>query len=91
MISRLSSSWQSFRRLHLAALVADWRRTLLSALGVAVGVSVVLGTLILKAELTRPFDAFGPALTHAAERGVIQVSPNINGRLPLETVTRLHA
>ena len=35
-----------FRRIHLAALIADWRRTLLSVVGVALGVTVVLGTLI---------------------------------------------
>ena len=91
MIARLGSLWQSFHRLHLAALLADWRRTLLSAMGVGVGVSVVLGTLMLKTELTRPFDAFGPSLTHAAESGVLQVTPNVSGRLPLETVARLRA
>ena len=26
-----------FRRLHLAALISDWRRTLLSIIGVALG------------------------------------------------------
>jgi ABC-type phosphonate transport system ATPase subunit len=59
----LRAGWLSFRRLHLAALIADWRRTLLSVIGVAIGVTVVLGTLILKSELVRPFDAFGPSLT----------------------------
>jgi putative ABC transport system permease protein len=80
-----------FRRIHLAALVADWRRTLLSVIGVALGVTVVLGVLILKSEVAKPFDSFGPSLTHAADAGVIEVSPNINGRLPIETVDRLHA
>jgi putative ABC transport system permease protein len=88
---RLRVAWLSFRRIHLAALIADWRRTLLSAIGVAVGVTVVLGTLILKSELSRPFDAFGPSLTHAADAGVLQVTPNISGRLPTETVDRLRA
>ena len=87
----LRGGWMSFRRIHLAALIADWRRTLLSAIGVALGVTVVLGTLILKAELVRPFDSFGPSLTHAADNGVVEVSPNINGRLPIETVDRLRA
>src|SRR4029077_8315679 len=64
---------------------------LLSAIGVALGVTVVLGTLILKAELVRPFDSFGPSLTHAADTGVVEVSPNINGRLPIATVDRLRA
>ena len=50
---RLRAGWRTFRRIHLAALIADWRRTLLSAIGVALGVTVVLGTLILKAELAR--------------------------------------
>jgi len=86
---RLRAGWVSFRRIHLAALIADWRRTLLSAIGVALGVTVVLGTLILKSELARPFDAFGPSLTHAADTGVVEVTPNINGRLPIETVDRL--
>jgi putative ABC transport system permease protein len=86
---RLRAGWLSFRRIHLAALIADWRRTLLSVIGVAVGVTVVLGTLILKSELVRPFDSFGPSLTHAADIGVVEVSPNISGRLPIATVNRL--
>ena len=90
-MQRLRAGWLSFRRIHLAALIADWRRTLLSVIGVAVGVTVVLGTLILKSELTRPFDAFGPSLTHAADVGVLQVTPNVSGRLPIETVDRLRA
>jgi putative ABC transport system permease protein len=90
-MSWLRGGWMSFRRIHLAALIADWRRTLLSAIGVALGVTVVLGTLILKAELVRPFDSFGPSLTHAADNRVVEVSPNINGRLPIETVDRLRA
>ena len=88
---RLRAGWVSFRRIHLAALITDWRRTLLSAIGVALGVTVVLGVLILKSELVRPFDAFGPSLTHAADIGVVEVTPNISGRLPIETVNRLHA
>ena len=87
----LRAGWMSFRRIHLAALIADWRRTLLSMIGVALGVTVVLGVLILKSELSRPFDAFGPSLTHAARRGVIEVTPNVSGRLPIETVSRLRA
>ena len=71
---RLRGGWMSFRRIHLAALIADWRRTLLSAIGVALGVTVVLGTLILKAELVRPFDSFGPSLTHAADTRVVEVT-----------------
>ena len=87
----LRAEWVSFRRIHLAALIADWRRTLLSVIGVALGVTVVLGTLVLKSELSRPFDSFGPSLTHAANAGVIEVTPNVSGRLPIETVDRLHA
>ena len=56
VMHRLRAGWLSFRRIHLAALIADWRRTLLSVIGVALGVTVVLGTLILKSELVRPFD-----------------------------------
>jgi len=78
-----------FRRIHLAALIADWRRTLLSVIGVALGVTVVLGVLILKSEIAKPFDSFGPSLTHAADAGVVEISPNINGRLPTETADRL--
>lgn len=85
------AGWLSFRRIHLSALLSDWRRTLLSVVGVAVGVTVVLGTLVLKAELTRPFDSFGPSLAHAAGTGAIQVTPNVSGRLPIETVDRLRA
>ena len=88
---RLRAGWLSFRRIHLAALIADWRRTLLSVIGVALGVTVVLGTLILKSELVRPFDSFGPSLTHAADTGVVEVTPNVSGRLPIETVNRLRA
>jgi putative ABC transport system permease protein len=87
----LRAGWLSFRRIHLSALVADWRRTLLSMIGVAVGVTVVLGTLILKAELARPFDSFGPSLAHAAGIGAVEVTPNVSGRLPIETVDRLRA
>ena len=90
-MQRLRAGWLSFRRIHLAALIADWRRTLLSVIGVALGVTVVLGTLILKSELSRPFDSFGPSLTHAADIGVVEVTPNVSGRLPIETVDRLHA
>jgi putative ABC transport system permease protein len=87
----LRAGWLSFRRIHLAALIADWRRTVLSVIGVALGVTVVLGVLILKSELVRPFDSFGPSLTHAADIGVVEVTPNVSGRLPIETVNRLHA
>lgn len=86
---RPGAGWPAFRRVHLSALIGDRRRTLLSIIGVAVGVSVVLGTVVLKAELTRPFDAFGPALTHAARGGVLEVTPNVNGRLPVGTLERL--
>jgi putative ABC transport system permease protein len=86
---RLRAGWLSLRRIHLTALIFDWRRTLLSVVGVALGVTVVLGTPILKTELARPFDAFGPSLTHAADAGVVEVTPNVSGRLPLETVDRL--
>ena len=88
---RLRSGLTSFRRIHLAALIADWRRTLLSVIGVALGVTVVLGVLVLKSELSRPFDSFGPSLTHAADIGVVEVSPNVSGRLPIETVDRLRS
>ena len=90
-MQRLRAGWLSFRRIHLAALIADWRRTLLSVIGVALGVTVVLGTLVLKSELARPFDSFGPSLTHAADIGVVEVTPNVSGRLPIETVDRLRA
>lgn len=85
----MGATWTSFRRIHLAALIADRRRTLLSIVGVAMGVTVVLATLILKFELTRPFDAFGPSLTHAAASGVVEVTPDVSGRLPIATVDRL--
>jgi putative ABC transport system permease protein len=52
---------------------------------------VVLGVLVLKSELSRPFDSFGPSLTHAADIGVVEVSPNVSGRLPIEAVDRLRA
>jgi putative ABC transport system permease protein len=90
-MQRLRVGWLSFRRIHLAALIADWRRTLLSVIGVALGATVVLGVLVLKSELVRPFDAFGPSLTHAAKMGVVEVTPNVSGRLPIEAVDRLHS
>ncbi len=90
-MQRLRAGWMSFRRIHLAALIADWRRTLLSVIGVALGVTVVLGVLIFKSELVRPFDSFGPSLTHAADIGVVEVTPNVSDRLPIETVNRLRA
>ncbi|MDT5284579.1 MAG: putative transport system permease protein, partial [Mycobacterium sp.] len=90
-MQRLRAGWMSFRRIHLAALIADWRRTLLSVIGVALGVTVVLGVLVLKSELSRPFDSFGPSLTHAADIGVVEITPNVSGRLPIETVNRLRA
>jgi putative ABC transport system permease protein len=89
MTHRLRAGWLSFRRIHLAALSTDWRRTLLSVIGVALGVTVVLGVVTLKSELVRPFDAFGPSLAHAAERGVVEFTPNVSGRLPIELVNRL--
>jgi putative ABC transport system permease protein len=85
------AGFTTFWRIHLAALIADWRRTLLTVIGVALGVTVVLGVLVLKSELSRPFDSFGPSLAHAADAGVIEVTPNISGRLPTETVDRLRA
>jgi putative ABC transport system permease protein len=90
-MQRLRAGWLSFRRIHLAALIADWRRTLLSVFGVALGATVVLGVLILKSELARPFDSFGPSLTHAADIGVVEVTPNVSGRLPIHTVNRLRS
>ncbi|BBY62607.1 ABC transporter permease [Mycolicibacterium helvum] len=86
----LRAGSMALRRIHLAALIADWRRTLLSVLGVALGVTVVLGVLILKSEVARPFDAFGPSLTHAADTEVVEVTPNVSGRLPIATVNQLH-
>lgn len=90
-MKRPRAGWGSFRRIHLAALIADWPRTLLSVVGVALGVTVVLGTLILKSELARPFDAFGPSLTRAAAGDVFQVTPKVSGRLPNSVVDRIQA
>lgn len=86
---RLRSGWVSFWRIHLTALIADWRRTLLTVFGVALGVTLVLGTWLFNSELTRPFDSFGPSLTHSADFEVLEVTPRIDGRLPIETVDRL--
>lgn len=91
MIGGLRAGWLSFRRIHLAALIADWPRTLLSVIGVGLGVTVVLGVLILRSEVVRPFDAFGPALAHAAGKEVTEVTPNVNGRLPMTAVDRLRS
>lgn len=90
-MGRPAGGLTSFRRIHLAALLADWRRTLLSVVGVGLGVTVVIGVLVLKSELSSPFDSFGPSLTHAADSGVIEVTPNISGRLPVDTIGRLQS
>ncbi len=87
----LRTGLASFRRVHLAALIADWRRTLLSVTGVALGVTVVLGVVVLKSELSSPFDSFGPSLTHAADAGVLEVTPDVSGRLAVATVDRLRS
>ncbi|MEV0251079.1 FtsX-like permease family protein [Nocardia sp. NPDC050712] len=78
-----------FHRVHLRALVFDWRRTISSVLGVSIGVTLVLGMMMLRAEVSRPFDSFGPALTAAAGAEVIQVTPDVAGRLPNSVVERL--
>ncbi|MEE3849788.1 ABC transporter permease [Gordonia sp. LSe1-13] len=57
----------------------------------AIGVTVVLGVLVLRSDLVRPFDAFGPSLTAAADDGVVEVIPDVSGRLPTTTVDRLRA
>ncbi|MEV6275145.1 ABC transporter permease [Nocardia sp. NPDC051832] len=78
-----------FHRVHLKALVFDWRRTVSSVLGVTIGVTLVLGMMMLRTEVARPFDSFGPALTTAAGDQVIQVTPEVAGRLPNSVVDRL--
>ena len=88
-MQRLRAGWLSFRRIHLAALIADWRRTLLSVIGVALGVTVVLGTSGAQIRAFPPVRLFGPSLTHAADSGVVEVTPNVSGRLPSDTVDRL--
>src|SRR6202035_1465578 len=90
MMKSLRTAWMSFRRIHLAALIADWRRTLLSVIGVALGVTAGGGVLILKSGLSRPFASFGPSFTHATDIGAVEVTPNVSDRLPIETVNRLH-
>ena len=90
-MQRLRAGWLSFRRIHLAALIADWRRTLLSVIGVALGVTVVLGTSDSQVRARPPVRLIGPSLTHAAAIGVVEVTPNVGGRLPIETVNRLRA
>lgn len=91
MMRSLTSAWLSFTRIHLAALIADWRRTLLSIIGVALGVTVVLGVWILRSDIFRPFDSFGPALTGAADVGTVQITPHVSARLPNAMVERLRA
>jgi putative ABC transport system permease protein len=83
------SAWTVFRRIHLTALAADWRRTTLSVVGVMLGVVVMLGVTVLQSSLVRPFDAFGPSLTHAAGPGVLEVTPEVSGRLPLDLMNRI--
>ncbi len=78
-----------FKRVHLMALLYDWRRTILAVVGVALGVTLVLGMAQLRNEVVKPFDSFGPALTQAAKGRVIQVTPQVSGRLPEALVARL--
>ena len=70
---RLRAGWLSFRRIHLAALIADWRRTLLSVIGVAMGVTVVLGVLILEIRACPPIRRIRPVAhprrRHRGHRG----------------------
>lgn len=80
-----------FGRVHLRALIRDPGRTVLSIVGVALGVALVLGVTILRAEMSRPFDAFGPTLTAAAEGAVLQITPAVSGRLPENTFAELAA
>ncbi|MFG1793124.1 FtsX-like permease family protein [Nocardia sp. NPDC049149] len=80
-----------FHRIHLKALVFDWRRTVSSIVGVMIGVTLVLAMLQLRQELTRPFDSFGPALTTSAGDRVLEVTPDVSGRLPNSIVDRLRA
>ena len=92
VMQRLRAGWLSFpahpprrvdRRLAPDAAQRDRRR--------ARSDGGTRDVLILKFELARPFDSFGPSLTHAADIGVVEVTPNVSDRLPIETVNRLHA
>lgn len=85
------AAWTVFRRLHLRALAADRWKSALSVAGVALGITLLLGVLVLRAELVRPFDAFGPAMTAGTTAQVVQVVPEVGGRLSDELVARLEA
>lgn len=78
-----------FNRLHLAALRYDKGRTILTVLGVVIGVTLVIGMVQLRTAMLKPFDSYGPALTTAASGRVIQVTPRISGRLSESVVNAL--
>lgn len=88
---RVGAGCARFRRVHLTALLFDWRRTISSVVGVALGVTLVLGMVQLQREVTRPFDAFGPSLAGYAGDRAIQVTPTVAGRLPVAVVQRLRS
>lgn len=81
----------TFWRIHINALIADPARSTLAALGVAIGVTVLVAVTILASEVQRPFDAYGPALTGAASNTVTQITPQVLGRLPETAVSEIKA
>ncbi|MBF6216090.1 ABC transporter permease [Nocardia puris] len=91
MRGRIGAALRVFGRLHLAAVLRDWRRNVFTVVGVAVGVTLVVAVVQLNQVLLRPFDAFGPALAEGAGSEVLQVIPLVEGRLPAGAVAEVAA
>ena len=64
---RITRFWPVFSRIHLRALWQDRWRTALAAIGIGIGVTVVVANVVLQSEFAKPFAAFGPSLTAAAD------------------------
>jgi putative ABC transport system permease protein len=75
-------------RLHLRALITDWR-TALAVVGVALGGMLVVAFTVLETETGSPFDTTAALLRPASASTVLQVMPRIQARLPTSTVTRV--
>ena len=75
-------------RLHLRAALTDWR-TILAVVGIALGTTLVVAVSVLQTETGRPFDTRATLLRSPGNGTLIQVTPDIQARLPEGVTTRL--